>query len=39
MVEVVMAEILLVTTVCRKSLVFQLLEVDVLCFINVQVIQ
>ena len=39
MVEVVMAEILLVTTVCRKSFVLQLLKVDILCFIDVQVIQ
>ena len=39
MVEVVMAEILLVATVCRKSFVFQLLEVDVLCFVDVQIIQ
>ena len=39
MVEVVMPEILLVTTVCRKSFVLQLLEVDVLSFVDVEVIK
>ena len=39
MVKIVMPEILLVTTIGRKSFILQLLKVNILCLVDVEVIK